>query len=111
MLETFDLPPITIYDTRVEVGGTDTRVISQDKVIFGPPEDRASLGETVWGGITAEALELAGLSNPELTYEQLPGLVGVVMRTFDPVHTWTKVGGVVMPVIYDPRKLLVADVL
>ncbi|MGY5764979.1 major capsid protein [Brachybacterium sp. DNPG3] len=109
VLETFDLPPITIYDTRIEVGGVASRVISQDKVIFGP-EDRASLGETVWG-ITAEALELAGLPNPELTYEQLPGLVGVVMRTFDPVHTWTKVGGVVMPVIYDPARLLVADVL
>ena len=71
---------------------------------------RTSLGETVWG-ITAEALELAGLDNPELTYQPLPGLVGAVMKTFDPVHTWTKVGGVVMPVIYDPRKLLVADVI
>jgi hypothetical protein len=109
LLEAFELPAITIYETRVEVGGADTRVLGSEKVVFGP-SDRASLGETVWG-ITAEALELAGLSNPELTYQQLPGLVGVVMKTFDPVHTWTKVGGVVMPVIYDPRKLLVADVI
>lgn len=109
VLETFELPAITVYETRVDVGGTDTRVLASDKVVFGP-EDRASLGETVWG-ITAEALELAGLDNPELTYQQLPGLVGAVMKTFDPVHTWTKVGGVVMPVIYDPRKLLVADVI
>lgn len=109
LLEAFELPAITVYETRVEVGGADTRVLDSEKVVFGP-SDRASLGETVWG-ITAEALELAGLSNPELTYQQLPGLVGVVMKTFDPVHTWTKVGGVVMPVIYDPRKLLVADVI
>lgn len=109
VLEAFELPAITIYETRVDVGGTDTRVLGSEKVVFGP-SDRASLGETVWG-ITAEALELAGLDNPELTYQQLPGLVGAVMKTFDPVHTWTKVGGVVMPVLYDPRKLLVADVI
>lgn len=108
ILEGNELPPIELYDTRVDVGGVDTRVIPADRVIFGP-SDRASLGETIWG-ITAEALELAGLPNPELVYEQLPGLVGVVMKTFDPVHTWTKVGGVVMPVIYQPNKLLVADV-
>ena len=109
VLEANELPPITLYDTRVEVGTVDTRVLPVDKVVFGP-SDRASLGETVWG-ITAEALELAGMANPELTYQQLPGLVGVVMKTFDPVHTWTKVGGVVMPVIYQPRKLLVAAVI
>lgn len=109
VLEANELPAITLYDTRVEAGGADTRVIPVDKVVFGP-SDRASLGQTVWG-ITAEALELAGLSNPELTYQQLPGLIGVVMKTFDPVHTWTKVGGVVMPVIYQPQKLLVADVI
>lgn len=109
VLEAFELPAITVYETRVDVGGTDTRVLGSEKVVFGP-SDPASLGETVWG-ITAEALELAGLANPELTYQQLPGLVGVVMKTFDPVHTWTKVGGVVLPVIKDPRKLLVADVI
>ena len=109
VLEANELPEITLYDTRVDVGGTDTRALPVDKVVFGP-SDRQSLGQTIWG-ITAEALELAGMANPELTYQQLPGLVGVVMKTFDPVHTWTKVGGVVMPVIYQPTKLLVADVI
>lgn len=108
VLEAHELPPITLYDTRVEVGGVDTRVIAVGTVVLGP-SDVTSLGETVWG-ITAEGLELAGLKNPELTFQQLPGLVGVVMKTFDPVHTWTKVGGVVMPVIYQPRKLMAATV-
>lgn len=108
VLEAHELPAVTLYDTQIDVGGVGTRVIPADTVVFGPA-DRASLGETIWG-VTAEALELAGLSNPELTYQQLPGLVGVVMKTFDPVSTWTKVGAVGMPVIYDPRKLLVATV-
>src|SRR5699024_5725094 len=61
VLEAFELPAITVYETRVDVGGTDTRVLASEKVVFGP-SDPASLGETVWG-ITAEALELAGLDN------------------------------------------------
>ena len=108
ILEAHELPPISTYDTRIDLGGVETRPIPANTVVMGP-SDRASLGETIWG-ITAEALELAGLDNPELTYQQLPGLVGVVMKTFDPVSTWTKVGGVVMPVIYQPRKLLAATI-
>lgn len=109
ILESNELPPISTYDTRIDVSGVETRPIPVGTVVFGP-SDRASLGETIWG-ITAESLELAGLDNPQLTYSQLPGLVGCVMKTFDPVATWTKVGGVVMPVIYEPRKLLAASVL
>lgn len=108
VLEAHELPPIDLYDTRIDVGGVETRPIPVNTVVMGP-SDRASLGETIWG-ITAEALELAGLTDPELTYQQLPGLVGVVWKTFDPVSTWTKVGGVVMPVIYQPRKLLAATI-
>lgn len=109
VLEANELPAISTYDTRIEVDDVATRPIPVGTVVFGPSE-RMSLGETIWG-ITAEALELAGLDNPELTYEQLPGLVAVVMKTFDPVATWTKVGGVVLPVLYQPRKLLAASVL
>lgn len=107
LLEFQGLPPVEIYDGRFDVDGSTARAIPVDKIVFLPvtPTD---LGYTAWG-ITAEALELAEAQR--MTLEGAPGLVACVMRTFDPVSTWTKVGGVVMPVIVDPNKLLVADVL
>lgn len=109
VLTAYGLPAIETYDTKVEVDGVNTRVIAQDKLIMLPAE-RASLGFTAWG-ITAEALELAAGQNPSLAFQDLPGLVGVVLKEGDPVRVWTKVGAVGMPMITNPRKLFVADVL
>lgn len=107
LLEAFDLPILVEYNTLIDVDGVTTRPIPSDKMVFLPQNPR-SLGRTMWG-ITAEALELTGLDNPALTFEDAPGLVGVVTKEGDPVRTWTKVTGVGMPVIEDPRKLLCAD--
>lgn len=109
VLSAYGMPEIVTYDTKIEVEGVNTRVLPQDKVIM-LPADRASLGFTAWG-ITAEALELAGGQNPALAFQDLPGLVGVVLREGDPVRVWTKVGAVGMPMLSNPRKLFVADVL
>ncbi|WP_047893257.1 major capsid protein [Micromonospora sp. RV43] len=109
VLKAHRLPQLVEYDTRLSVDGVDTRVIAEDKVIFLPPES-APLGRTVWG-ITAEALELTQSQNPSLEFEQLPGLVGVVLKEGDPVRTWTKVGATAMPLIDFPKRLMVADVL
>ncbi len=109
VLSAFRLPQIVPYDTLLDVDGTSTRVLAEGRVIF-LPADPASLGFTAWG-ITAEALELAGGQNPSLEFNNLPGLCGVVLKEGDPVRIWTKVGAVGMPVITDPRRLMVADVL
>lgn len=109
VLQAFGYPPIVEYNTKVEVNGSNTRVIAEDKVMF-LPSDPNQLGYTAWG-ITAEALELAGGSNPSLEFTQLPGLVGVVLKEGDPVRVWTKVGAVGMPIITNPRLLMVADVI
>lgn len=102
------LPPIETYDSQVDVAGVTTRIIPQDRVIF-LPANPADLGYTAMG-ITAEALELTGGNNPQLVPAQAPGLVGVVMKDGDPVRTWTKVGAVGMPILTNPKLLLVADV-
>jgi hypothetical protein len=107
LLELNGLPPVEVYDGRFDVDGVTTRAIPVDKIAF-MPVNPSDLGYTAWG-ITAEALELAEAQR--MTLEGAPGLVACVMRTFDPVSTWTKVGGVVMPVLVDPNKLLVADVI
>lgn len=109
VLEAHGLPAIVEYDARIDVDGAATRPIANDLLVF-LPSDPASLGSTVWG-ITAEGLELAGGSNPSIEFEDAPGLVGVVQTEGDPLKVMTKVTGVGMPVIADPNKLFVADVL
>lgn len=109
VLTAYGLPAIEQYNTKVEVNGANTRLIPQDRVIF-LPSDPTSLGYTAWG-VTAESLELASGQNPSLEFEELPGLVGVVLKEGDPVRVWTKVGAVGMPLITDPKRLVVADVL
>lgn len=109
VLDAFELPPIVTYDTSIDVNGSATRPIPADRLALLPTNPR-DLGFTAWG-VTAEALELAGQQNPGLAFSEAPGLVGVVLRDGDPVRIWTKVAAIVMPVITDPRKLLVADVL
>lgn len=106
LLDANDLPQLVQYDAQVYVNNSATRIIAANKMIYLPASPE-SLGNTMWG-ITAEAMELAGLNNPQLTFAQAPGLVGMVTKEGDPVRTWTKVAGLGMPVIADANKLLSA---
>lgn len=109
VLEAFDLPPLFTYDTQISVNGSATRPIPVDRFMMLPANPR-DLGATFWG-VTAESLELAGGTNPQLSFSEAPGLVGVVMKEGDPVRTWVKVTAIGMPIITDPKRLFVADVL
>jgi len=93
----------------INVGTTATRPVPANRFIM-LPATPTDLGATYWG-VTAEALELAGGQNPGIAFSQAPGLVGVVMRDGDPVRTWTKVTAIGMPIIRDPKRLMVAEVL
>lgn len=107
LLDANDLPQLVEYNTQVYTyAGVSTRVIPVNKMIF-LPANPASLGNTFWG-ITAEALELVGMNNPQLTFAQAPGLVGTVTRSGDPVRTWTHVAAIGMPVLAAPERLLTA---
>lgn len=109
VFQAYGYPPIVTYDTRLNVNGTDQRAIPQDRFIL-LPSDPASLGYTAWG-ICAEALQLGTGQNPSLSFEQLPGLCGVTLLEGDPVRRWTKVTAVGMPILTNPNRLMVADVL
>lgn len=102
-------PTIIPYDTVIDWDGNNKRVIDDNKVIFLPPNP-SDLGITAWG-ITAEALALMGSNNPQLTFQQAPGIVAVTTREGDPPRVWSKAGATVMPLIRDIRKLMVATVL
>lgn len=109
VLNAYGYPTIVEYNTKINVNGSNTRVINEDRVIF-LPSNPSDLGYTAWG-VTAESLELAAGENPSLEFSQLPGLVGVVLKEGDPLRVWTKVGAVGMPIITDPTRIIIADVL
>lgn len=109
VLDQHMLPPIVgVYDTQFDVDGTSTRVIPANKVIFVPPAGQP-LGYTAWG-ITATALELVNSSEADMTFEDAPGIVGVVEKDGPPYRQYAMVDAVGMPVIENSWLLFVATV-
>ncbi|MFC8182408.1 major capsid protein [Rhodococcus sp. NPDC057297] len=110
LLSSEGLPTILdTYDTKLDVDGTSTRVIADDKVLF-LPDNLGDLGETVYG-LTATALELVNSAQADLSFENAPGIVGVVVKDGPPFRQWTYVDAVGQPVLKDAKKLFVADVI
>lgn len=104
-LPTFDEP----YETSVDVDGTTTRVIPDDRVAM-LPTDLAQLGYTAYG-VSATALELVNSSDAELDFEEAPGIVGVIFKEDGvPFRQYTYVDATAMPILANARRLLVADV-
>ncbi len=107
LLEMNGLPPFEVYNGQFDVAGVTTRALPVDKIVF-LPVNPTDLGYTAWG-ITAEALELAEAQR--LTLDSAPGLVAVVTKTDDPVTRWTKVGATCLPVLTNPKRILIADTI
>jgi hypothetical protein len=104
------LPPLDQpYDTLVDVDGTSTRIIADDRLLF-MPSDLGDLGYTAWG-VTATALELVNSGDSDMSFEEAPGIVGVVEKIGPPYRQFTYVDAAAMPILSDARKLLVADVI
>lgn len=112
ILSTYGLPPILdVYDSQVDVDGVSTRVTDDDKVMFVPPDPGTNLGYTAWG-LSATSLELVSDTRAELTFEEAPGVVGIVDKAdAPPFRQTTFVDAVGMPVIENPRALMVATVV
>lgn len=109
LLSSEGLPPIRIQEAKVDVDGTTVPVIPDDRLLM-VPATPGSLGYTAWG-VSATALELVGSNESEMDFEEAPGIVGVVEKTGPPYRQFTYVDAVGMPVIANPKALLVADVL
>ena len=102
----YGLPPLFTYDVKIRVGGTQQRVISDNKVIYLPPSGEP-LGRT-FQGTTAEALEMADAR--AISTEGMPGMTCVVNKTDDPVAIWTNTSAIALPVLINPDLTLVATV-
>lgn len=104
------LPPILgVYDSMVDVDGTPTRIMPANKVIFVPPQG-VPFGRTVWG-LSATALEIVKSPEAQLAFEDAPGIVGAVDKAdAPPYRQQTFVDAVGMPVLDNPKALMVATV-
>lgn len=108
----YGLPPLEVYDARVSVDGTATRILPVDKLVYLPapgdpnaPEG-TDLGATLLG-TTAESLEPGyGIADEA----EQPGIVAGSYSTEDPVAVWTKAAAIGLPVLANPDLSFCADV-
>ncbi|MYY03054.1 MULTISPECIES: major capsid protein [unclassified Streptomyces] len=100
----YDIPPVEIYDARVSVGGTATRVTPEDQILFLPEQGDAA-GRTLWG-VPVEANDprygLAGDS---------AGIAVGGYKSEDPQTVWTRATAIVLPVVGAPDLTFRATVL
>jgi len=103
------LPPLAEpFDESLDVDGVTTRVLADDKIVFLPP-NVDDLGRTAYG-VTATALELVNSNEADLSFEDAPGVVGVVEKVGPPYRQFTFVDACAMPVLTDSARLMVMDV-
>lgn len=108
VLASFNLPPIAmVYDSKVDVDGTVKDILDATKVRLLPPAGQP-IGYTAWG-VSATALELVDSNLSELTFSDAPGIVGVVEKVGPPYRKFTFIDAVGMPVIEQPRRLMIAN--
>jgi hypothetical protein len=96
------------YDNRVDVDGTSTRVLPADKVLL-TPADLADL-VVVNMGVTATALELVDSNESDMSFEDAPGIVGVIEKTGPPYRQFTFIDACGMPTLVDGIRLFIADI-
>jgi major capsid protein E len=100
-------PPI---EDRVDVDGVNTRIVPDDRVFLMPADENLrSLGYTA-SGVSATALELVNSNESELSFEDAPGIVGLVEKVGPPYREFTFVDAVAMPVLVNAKLLMIADV-
>jgi hypothetical protein len=99
-----NLPPITVVEHAItNYAGTDVPLIPAGKFVL----TAEGLGETQLG-ISRDSFDL--VKSGALTRATAPGLIGGTYVSYDPVVSWTKVSGVGMPVLEDPRQITIATV-
>lgn len=103
------LPTVSILtDLELDVDGTATRVIADNKVAL-TPANLGDLGYTAYG-VSATSLELVNASVSDMTFADAPGIVGIVEKVGPPYRSFTFVDAVAMPILEKPDRLFVATV-
>lgn len=109
LFNSFGLPAISmdsVYNSFFDVDGATTRPLPANKFLF-LPDDVGTLGFTAWGTPTT-TLEL---NDNNVQVESAANIIGILVREEQPpFQKRTFVDAVALPVIYDPRKILIATV-
>lgn len=100
-------PEIRVYNSSFDVDGVTTRALNVQKALL-TPVNPLDLGYTAWG-VTAEALTLARAQL--INVDGAAGLTAVATEEDEPVKTWTKVTGVGLPVLTNPKRLICIDTI
>lgn len=104
VLGQYDIPPVEIYDARVSVNGTATRVTPEDKLLFLPEQGDAA-GKTLWG-VPVEA------NDPRYGLQgDAAGIAVGGYKSEDPQTVWTRATAIALPIVGNPDLTFVADVL
>lgn len=99
-------PGGSIYGSNFDVDGSTVAAFPTNKLLF-LPADLSTLGHTGWG-IPTTAMEL---NEKNVQVESAQGIIGILVREEQPpFRKTTFVDGVVLPVLADTRKILVATV-
>lgn len=107
IMEGYGWPQIRVYNSSFDFDGATTRVIDAQFALL-TPLNPLDLGYTAWG-VTAEALTLAQAQM--ISVDGAAGLTAVVTVEDEPVKTWTKVTGVGLPVLTNPKRLICIDTI
>lgn len=99
------LPPITEYDTKVRVDGTEQRVLDEDMFFL----TKDGIGETQFG-ITAEAIMLDRQGNPRIERKDQPGIIVTTFEDDDPPRVGTKGTAIAMPLLFTSKGYIGATV-
>lgn len=109
LLAGYGLPPITmesVYNSSMDVDGVTTPVLPANKFLF-LPDDLSTLGFTAWGTPTT----VMELNANHVQVQQEAGIIGILVREEQPpFQKRTFVDAVALPVLADPRRILVATV-
>lgn len=100
---------LNAYDSSFDVDGTPTRTMPEDKVAF-LPADLENFAYSAWG-VTATALELVGSAKVDFSFEQAPGIVGILDKGPSvPYRQQVIVDACALPILANARGLSVLDV-
>ncbi len=109
LFASYGLPPISmdsVYNSSFDVDGSTQLVLPAGKFLF-LPADLSTLGFTAWGTPTT-VMELTA-NNVQVS--SAAGIIGILVREEQPpFRKRTFVDAVALPVLADPRKILVATV-
>lgn len=100
-------PGGSIYNSSFDVDGVTTAAFPSDRLLF-LPSDLSTLGFTAWGTPTT----VMELNANNVQVQSAAGVIGILVREEQPpFQKRTFVDAVAIPVLADPRKILVAKVL